>query len=64
MVAGGVVQAIFGVSAERQALENIAMPLTAADPEGQTDAKRLLQAPLRSMVAGYGPGGDPVMAVR
>jgi MFS family permease len=45
MVAGGVVEAIFGVSAERQALENIAMPLTAADPEGQTDAKRPAASP-------------------
>jgi MFS family permease len=39
MVAGGLVEAIFGVKAERQPLENIAMPLTAADAEGRTDAE-------------------------
>ena len=33
MVAGGVVEAIFGVKAERQSLESLAMPLTAEDVE-------------------------------
>ena len=36
MVAGGVVEAIFGVKAERQSLESLAMPLTAEDAE-ETD---------------------------
>jgi hypothetical protein len=31
MIAGGVVEAIFGVKAERQALEDIATPLTVED---------------------------------
>jgi hypothetical protein len=30
MIIGGVIQAIFGVKAERQSLEDIAKPLTAA----------------------------------
>jgi hypothetical protein len=43
MVAGGVVEAIFGVKAERQALEDIATPLTVEDtrePETQASAER------------------------
>jgi hypothetical protein len=31
MIAGGVVEAVFGVNAERQALEHIATPLTVED---------------------------------
>ena len=38
MVAGGVVEAIFGVKAERQSLESLAMPLTAEDAE-ETDSQ-------------------------
>jgi MFS family permease len=38
MVAGGVVEAIFGVKAERQPLESLAMPLTAEDVE-ETDSQ-------------------------
>ncbi len=38
MVAGGVVEAIFGVKAERQSLESLAMPLTAEDVE-ETDSQ-------------------------
>jgi hypothetical protein len=36
MVAGGVVEILLGVKAERQALESIARPLTAEDPTGET----------------------------
>ncbi len=42
MVAGGVVEAIFGVKAERQALEDIATPLTVEDtrePETQASER-------------------------
>jgi hypothetical protein len=42
MIAGGVVEAIFGVKAERQALEDIATPLTVEDtkePESQPAPK-------------------------
>jgi len=38
MVAGGVVEAIFGVRAERQSLESLAMPLTAEDVQ-ETDSQ-------------------------
>ncbi len=38
MVAGGVVEAIFGVKAERQSLESLAMPLTAEDVQ-ETDSQ-------------------------
>ena len=38
MVAGGVVEAIFGVRAERQSLESLAMPLTAEDAQ-ETDSQ-------------------------
>ena len=34
MIAGGVVEAFLGVKAERQALEDIATPLTVEDSEG------------------------------
>ncbi|HEY6812283.1 MAG TPA: MFS transporter [Propionibacteriaceae bacterium] len=41
MIAGGVVEAIFGVKAERQALEHIATPLTVEDTsEADSDAGR------------------------
>jgi MFS family permease len=41
MIAGGVVEAIFGVKAERQALEHIATPLTVEDAsEADSDAGR------------------------
>ena len=36
MVGGGIVEAILGVKAEQQSLENIAKPLTAEDADGQT----------------------------
>jgi MFS family permease len=36
MVAGGVVEILLGVKAERQALESIARPLTAEDSTGET----------------------------
>jgi hypothetical protein len=40
MIVGGVVEAIFGVKAERQTLEDLAKPLTAEDaPEGATASK-------------------------
>ena len=41
MIAGGVVEAIFGVKAERQALEHIATPLTVEDAsEAASEAAR------------------------
>ena len=41
MIAGGVVEAIFGVNAERQALEDIATPLTVEDAtEAESQAGR------------------------
>ena len=43
MIAGGVVEAIFGVKAEWQALEDIATPLTVEDTrerESQVSAER------------------------
>jgi MFS family permease len=43
MIAGGVVEAIFGVKAERQPLEDIATPLTVEDtrePESQASAEK------------------------
>ena len=41
MIAGGVVEAIFGVNAERQALEDIATPLTVEDAtEAESPAGR------------------------
>jgi CubicO group peptidase (beta-lactamase class C family) len=39
MIAGGIVEAIFGVKAERQALEHIATPLTVEDA-GETEARQ------------------------
>ena len=38
MIAGGVIEAIFGVKAERQTLENLATPLTAADVDSETES--------------------------
>ena len=38
MIAGGIVEAIFGVKAERQALEHIATPLTVEDA-GETESQ-------------------------
>jgi hypothetical protein len=41
MIAGGVVEAVFGVKAERQTLEHIATPLTVEDArEADSDAGR------------------------
>ena len=37
--AGGVIEAIFGVKAERQTLENLATPLTAADVDTETESR-------------------------
>jgi hypothetical protein len=34
MIAAGLVEAVLGVKAERQSLEQLATPLTAADPAG------------------------------
>jgi hypothetical protein len=47
MIAGGIVEAIFGVKAERQALEHIATPLTVEDAretESQTGSRAKLPA--------------------
>lgn len=38
MVAGGIVEAIFGVKAEGKSLEDIAKPLTAADAESESES--------------------------
>jgi hypothetical protein len=38
MIAGGIVEAIFGVKAERQTLEHIATPLTVEDA-GETESQ-------------------------
>ena len=46
MVAGGVIQAVFGVKAEGQSLESIAQPLTAEDAKsGGSDGGRREPAP-------------------
>ena len=39
MIAGGLVEAVFGVKAEGESLENIARPLT-AEPEAETGGGR------------------------
>jgi hypothetical protein len=39
MVAGGVVEVLLGVTAEGQALESIAQPLTAEDADSGTPAR-------------------------
>ena len=39
MIIGGIVELLLGIRAERKGLEEIAMPLTAADAEAEGGAK-------------------------
>lgn len=58
MVCAGAVELLFGVPAERQSLEDVAKPLTAADT---TPSQALLRhrIPRRAIAAADGVSGDP-----
>jgi hypothetical protein len=61
MIAGGHVEPIFGVKAERQAVEDIATPLTVEDTRGGRKPRQ------RGIVAcgnGQAVGNEAVIALR